>query len=271
MSASVSNTTQEMCVICYEDYQGKEISNVNKVVELACHHFYHIGCISESLIYQENGQRKLSCCYCTQEVAPSARAANAFANQEVFQARLEEIKEDYDYDNEVMESVSFVADLCNQLHDLSNSFPTQSNDAIANQENGKKLTNAIGELVIENKTIKEDLKSTVLQVLAAMITGDRALRSVDDEAKRWRSVPFENWPEKIKEKGVLVRYEYEGTRMRIPANHLKKRVDKIVVDALVSHYQQKAKDFSQSVRFWAPKVLGVVVVATLVKKALDRL
>ena len=40
MSASVSNTTQEMCVICYEDYQGKEISNVNKVVELACHHFY---------------------------------------------------------------------------------------------------------------------------------------------------------------------------------------------------------------------------------------
>ena len=275
MVTPILNSTQETCAICYKDYQDKEISDVTKVVELACRHFYHIDCISQSLICQEKGQRKLTCCYCNQVVAPLAQGANAFENQEVFQERLEEIRKDYDYDNEVIEAVSIVATLYTPLHDLSNAVPMESHDAGANQAEGEEqkpdFSQAVANLVIENETIKEDLKRIVIQILGTMMTGDRALRTVDGEAERWRGIPIENWPDKIKQEGVLVRYAaYEGTRMRIPANHLKKVADKIFADALMNHYHQKAENFLQSVRFWAPKVLGGVAVAVLAKKALDR-
>lgn len=242
MTVSVSNTTQEICVICHEDYQGKGIPDVTKAVELACHHFYHIGCIAQSLRYQEKEQRDLTCCYCNQKIALSARAANAFANQEIFQERLEEIRGDYNYDGEIIEAISVVSDLYNSLHNLSNSFPLDSNDVIANQENAKKLTSAISDLVIKNEMIKENLKTTVLQILSAMILGTRALRSVDGEARNWESIPFENWPNKVKQEGVLVRYEDEDIRIRISANHLKKVVDKIFMDALVDPYHKKTNN-----------------------------
>ena len=175
----------------------------------------------------------------------------------MFQARLEEIRKDYGYDSQLIESVPIVAALYDSIV------------AIINQEEGLNCTNSISDLVIKNEMIETNLKPTVLLILAAMLLGEQFSRTVDDEAKRWENVPFENWPKEIKEKGVLVRHQ--GIRIRISANHLKKRVDKIFVDALVSHYQQKAKDFSQSVRFWTPRVLGVVLVAALAKKALDRL
>ncbi|QZA59385.1 hypothetical protein [Candidatus Rhabdochlamydia porcellionis] len=196
MTVSISNTTQETCAICHEDYQGKEISDVTKIVELACHHFYHIGCIAQSLRYQENEQRDLACCYCNQKVALSARAANIFANQEIFQERLEEIREDYNYDGEVVEAISVLSSLYISLHDLSNSFKVEG------EGRRPDFSQAIGDLIIKNVEIKENLKATVLHILAAMLTGDQALRSVDGEAKRWRNIPFENWPDKIKQKGV---------------------------------------------------------------------
>ncbi|QYF48266.1 hypothetical protein RHABOEDO_000393 [Candidatus Rhabdochlamydia oedothoracis] len=268
MTTSISNTNQETCVICQEDYQEEKIFDVTKVVELACHHFYHIGCIAQSLRHQENGQRDLTCCYCTQKVALSTRSVHAFANQEVFQERLEEIREEYNYDDEVIEAVSAVADLNTSLNALSISFPLNSDDAIANQENAKKLTNAIFDLVIKNEMIKEDLKVTVLRILSAMVLGTRALRSVYDEARSWKSIPFEHWPRKIKEEGVLVRYEDEDIRIRISANQLKKVVDKIFVDALVSHYRKKAENFLQSARSWAPWILGGAAVTVLAAKKL---
>ncbi|MEK7340096.1 MAG: hypothetical protein AABZ92_05220 [Verrucomicrobiota bacterium] len=270
MATPVLNSTQETCAICHKDYQDKEISDVSRVVELACRHFCHIGCISKSLRDQENGQRGLT--HCNQKFTSSARAANVFTGQEIFQARLEEIGEDYDYDNEVMESVSVIADLYDSLHDLSNSFSMEPNDAVVNQAEEEELgfPKAVANLVIENKAINEDLKPTVLQILAVMVAGDRALRTVDGEAERWKNVSFENWPDKIKQEGVLVRYKDEDIRMRVSANHLKKVVDKIFVDVLMNHYQKKAENFLQSIRFWTPRVLGVVTVAVLAKKALDR-
>ena len=135
---------------------------------------------------------------------------------------------------------------------------------------GPNDANSISDLVIKNEMIETDLKPTVLLILAAMLLVEQFSRAVDDEAKRWESLPFEKWPKEIREKGVLVRHQ--GIRIRISANHLKKIIDKkVAIDALVNHYQQKAKDFSQTVCFWAPRVLGIVVVATLVKKVLDSL
>lgn len=156
MAAPISNTTQQTCAICHEDYQGKEISDVTKVVELACHHFYHIGCIAQSLRYQENGQRDMSCCYCNQKVASPAWAINVFAHQEIFQKRLEEIKKDYDYDNEVIAAASIVDCLYTSLHVLSNTVLMESHDAVAirwRRRTDLKFLSAIGDLVIKSEMI----------------------------------------------------------------------------------------------------------------------
>lgn len=187
MTTPILNITQKICTLCDKEYQKKEISDVAKVVELACHHFYHIGCLSQALRDQEGRQTELSCHYCTQVFAPPARAVNAFTDPEIFQARLKEIKEDYDYDSKVIEAISIIDSLYTPLHDLS--FLIESNDAIA--ENKEKLMNAIYDLVIKNEAIKEDLKGVVLRVLGAMLIGDRALRTVEGEARRWESTPFE--------------------------------------------------------------------------------
>jgi len=253
MTTPISNSTQEMCVICYEDYQDKEISNVNKIVELACHHFYHMDCISKSLSSQKDRRRDLTCCYCNQVIAFAPQNTDAFTSQEIFQARLKEIEEDCDYDSKVMESIPIVATLYHSL------------DAIVNQ--GEGVANSISDLVIQNEMIKEDLKQTVFFILSAMLLGEQFSRTVGSEAIRWKNVSFENWPDKIKQKGVLVRHK--DIRIRISANHLKKIIDKeVAIDALMNHYQQKAEDFLQSVRFWAPRVLGVFTVAILAKKTL---
>ena len=153
----------------------------------------------------------------------------------------------------------------------------EPHDAVANQMKGEEqepgFAQAVSDLVIKNEMIREDLKATVLRILSTMIIGDRALRTVDDEAERWGGIPFENWPDKIKEEGVLVRYKYEGTRMRIPANHFKKVVNKIFVDAVASHYHKKAENFLQSARSCAQWILGgvAVAVAVVVAKKLNRL
>lgn len=174
MTTSISNATQKI-LMCCENYQKKEISDVTKVVELACHHFHHISCLSKSRC-QKDKQPNLDCCYDNREFAPPAQEANPFANQEIFQARLEEIRGAYNYDKEVMEAIVVVADLYTSLHDLSNSL-LKSLDGVANQMEGEEqkpsFTQAIGDLVIKNEMIKEDLKTTVLRVLSIMITGDR--------------------------------------------------------------------------------------------------
>lgn len=273
MITLILNTTQETCVICHEDYQKKEIFDVTKVVELACHHFYHINCLSKAFRYQEARPTNLSCCYCTQEVALAALGVNAFADQEIFQARLEEIRGDYDYDNEVIEAASIVITLYTSLHDLSQTVPIELSNTLANpakEEQKVGFSEDVYDLIKRNQTIKEHLKRVVMQILGTMMTGDRALRSVDDEAERWGSVPFENWPDKIKKNGVLVRYECQDARIRVSANHLKKVADKIFEDALVSLDYKKADNLLQSIHVWAPKVLGVVLVAILAKKILDR-
>ncbi|QZA59384.1 hypothetical protein [Candidatus Rhabdochlamydia porcellionis] len=64
---------------------------------------------------------------------------------------------------------------------------------------------------------------------------------------------------------------YARDLIRISANHLKKVVDKIFVDALADHYHKKANNFLQSARSWTPWILGGVVAVILAKKALDRL
>lgn len=53
MTTPILNITQKICTLCDKEYQKKEISDVAKVVELACHHFYHIGCLSQALRDQE--------------------------------------------------------------------------------------------------------------------------------------------------------------------------------------------------------------------------
>lgn len=257
MTTSILDTTQETCTICHIPYQKGEISDVTKVVESACHHFYHIGCISQSLIHQRNTQTKLTCNSCAQEIVPLIQVVGFPADQEIFQAKLKEVKEEYDYDDKVMEAIPVVESLYTSLRDLLPLSPLESN-----QGDPKEIFVNTSKFIIENEAIRGDLKTTVLQIISYILTGDRVLRTIQGEADRWRMIPFENWPEKLKEKGVLVDYKYNNTRIpiRISANHLRKESDRLCLDFFLDHICSRVS--------W---ILGGIVVAVLAKRVLGRL
>lgn len=64
------------CSFCSVSYEKGELKDTDKVVELACHHFYHKGCIASLFREDKKNKKDLTCRICYQISIPKSEPAN---------------------------------------------------------------------------------------------------------------------------------------------------------------------------------------------------
>lgn len=216
MTISINNTSSGACLICHMDYTSMEREDTAKVVELACHHFYHLECLSPWLALNENGRQDLSCCYqCESSLLPK-RSQIGIITAEVVEKRFAEIQQNKDFSSR-SEAINCLA----LLKPHSNSIANLLNDITKTQgseESYKRFENWI----IAN--IPEDLRSMACSLSREVLENGKALRSLQQEIRHLATIPTTEWSTEIKEEGIPVYYG-KGTnefRMRVSSDYLQR-------------------------------------------------
>lgn len=216
MTISVTNTTNDTCHICHMDYTSIEREDTAKVVELACHHFYHLSCLSPWLSLNEKENRDLSCCYQCEASWVPKRSHPESITAEFVKQRLAEIEQ-----NEEYRSQSEVIHCLAQLKPHCRSIATRLQDIGATQgskESYEKLKN----WVIEN--VQEKLRATACEVINEVVQGAQALRNLEQETRYWATIPLANWSTEMNKEGVSVYYEadHDQCRMRVSKDYIQR-------------------------------------------------
>lgn len=217
MTISVTNTTSDVCLICHENYTSTERADTAKVVELACHHFYHLDCVSPWFAQNENATVDLACCYqCEPSLMPKRSHPDSIINAETVERRFSELEQ-----NQNLSSRSELINCLEQLKPHSNSIANLLNGIVqsgGSEDSYKRLKNWI----IAN--VQEESRSMACLVTNEILQGASALRSLPQEIKRLAAIPITDWAKEIKEEGVPVYYSDSNGeyRMRVSKDYLQR-------------------------------------------------
>lgn len=231
MIAIGRNTTYLSCPICSEDYAKCEVRDTKKVVEVVCSHFFHIKCIESWNNHLEETNRPLSCGYCNQIYAePRNQNLHVFKNRDSFNSVLEDLKESYSYDSIATEAFIQVSNIVEKIFKIQQDLDRIETE-ITDQERSEFFIEDIKTLVVNTKEIKDELKGSVICAIGAVLSNDGCFRTLTGESRRWRGVPLDQFPEKIREEGVLV---YIGEfKVRVSADYLHRSTSTVLIDDVV--------------------------------------
>lgn len=218
MTISTMNTTSEICPICYINYADKEREDTKKVIQLACHHFYHMDCLASWFLIIEANRQDLFCCYCNQFLMPKKQLSNTFTLQ-TLQASFERIEKnpDFRYDPYLILCLMRFKSLSDSLLDLLNNdlYPYDIPETI------KRCSAWVRD------NIEEDLVLIADQLISEIHNGGNALRTLEEEIKHYRRVPYERWPKEIGVLGIPIYHSVNGGtlfRTRISKEYLERAV-----------------------------------------------
>ncbi len=226
---AASNQTTSTCCICLEDYMKSETEKVRKVVEINCGHYFHVDCLKGAARVQETYNEGLSCCYCRQLYAyPIVEHNNKpLTNKSEFLKVLQQIRDDYAYDETAIAATFCIQELFDPLSTLTKDHA----------ENPTAFIEAIRDLICNAPSIKDELKGNALMVISAMISQGGCLRSLKGEARRWAGVPIDKYPESLRTRGVMVCME--GTRVRISAKYLHRASAEILLEDIADEIKER--------------------------------
>jgi len=239
MITRTQNQTTSGCCICLEPYQNKEQDKARQVVELWCHHYFHTQFFAQAISVQERNLHSaefrdegLRCSYCNQIYATRGEATkDVLENQAHFMEATKRIRQDYAYD---IPAVKATFRLERLYSELNTGYLTHS------------LTQNFVDYFVQliKEKIEEDLQADACRVLGAMLNQKGCLRSLEGEARRWRGVPLEKYPERIKREGVLV--FFQDSRVRISADYLHRISNEVLIEDTVDALKQHA-EYIQSI------------------------
>lgn len=216
MTISINNISSDACLICHEDYTSGEREDTAKVVELACHHFYHLDCISPWLALNENTGQDLSCCYqCEASLLPK-RFHPAIINSEVVEERFAEIEQNPNFGSRP-EVINCLAHLKRHSNSIANLLKD-----IAETEGNEHSFERFQNWIIAN--VQEESRSVACLLINEVLQGGQVLQSLEQEIKYLATLPITERYTEIKEEGVPVYYG-EGTdefRMRVSKDYLQR-------------------------------------------------
>lgn len=216
MTISINNISSDACLICHEDYTSGEREDTAKVVELACHHFYHLDCISPWLALNENTGQDLSCCYqCEASLLPK-RFHPAIINSEVVEERFAEIEQNPNFGSRP-EVINCLA----HLKPHSDSIANLLNDIVQTQGSADSYER-FKDWIVAN--IQEDFYAMAFLLCAEVIDNGKVLRFLDQEIRYLAALPITKRSTEIKEEGVPVYYGElpNQFRMRVSKDYLER-------------------------------------------------
>lgn len=216
MTISSINVTAGVCPICHEDYTVKEKADTAKVVELACHHFYHLDCLSPWFALNESRGQNLACCYQCERSSVLKRSHLRVITSETVKRRLAEIKENPDFGSQ-----SEVLYCLAQLEPHANSIANLLNDLIETS-NSDASFERFENWIIAN--VQEELRPIACLLIREVLEKAHTLRSLQQEISHLAAIPMTKWSTAIKEEGVPVYYG-EGNnefRMRVSKDYIQR-------------------------------------------------
>lgn len=216
MTISINNISSDACLICHEDYTSGEREDTAKVVELACHHFYHLDCISPWLVLNENAGQDLSCCYqCEASLLPK-KFYPEIINSEVVEERFAKIEQNPDFG-----SRPEVINCLVHLKPHSNSIATLLKD-LAETGSIEDSCERFMNWIIAN--VEEESRSIACLLINEALQGAQVLKSLEQEIRYLAALPITERSTEIKEEGVPVYYGESPNefRMRVSKDYLER-------------------------------------------------
>lgn len=235
---SANNATRENCPFCVEEYTENEFKNPLLVVELNCGHFFHFKCLGEienramslnftgiridEILEEEKEPTSLqgrievlkdiglACIYCEQLYASGFFFTRVpLGDKEEFLRRLKQIGEEYEYDPTVLAAIPTVETLFPSLlamgqKDIKNNFDS--------------WIVSVFSLIEANHEIKD--KEIVKSIMTLVMCPNGALRNLEKEARRWKNIPFEEYPKRFREQGVKVYIANRVCFIRVSAAYI---------------------------------------------------
>lgn len=220
-----NNTTYETCPICAEDYTDIERNDTQKVVQLACTHFFHMECLGSWFSNNEREGLDLSCGYCSQLSMPKYNPINSIT-LETFAKSLEKLEK-----NATLETDPKRIPCLTKLRTLSDSLINLLNNlSLIDESNVQKSVEMVKNWIKSN--IDTELQRTAMQIILELSVGGGALKTLDDEVRHLSNLPYNKWPEEIENSGVPVYHKVDGKliRMRVSKNYLERAVGHRVCD-----------------------------------------
>lgn len=186
------NITYDTCAICQENCTDVEKYNTKKIVELACHHFYHMNCINHWFA-QNCGKLEYLSCHCKQ-FSIKKRLSRDFLTPKMVITFLEEVKQDPNYqtDKNVMNCIV-------ELHRLIEPLVALLKDMNSFQD----LRRHKYETWIKNN-IDTRLQKTADILIKKLFRGFDVAADLQERVNYLSHVPYEKWPMDTEKLGVPV-------------------------------------------------------------------
>lgn len=216
MTISINNTSSDACLICHADYTNGEREDTAKIVELACHHFYHLDCLSPWFVLNENRGQDLTCCYqCEASLLPK-KSQLEIVNVEILEKRFAEIQQNSDFGSqlEVINSLAHLKPHSQSIANLLNDI-LQTRGSADSYEKFK-------DWIVAN--IQKDFYSMAFLLCGEVIDNGKVLRCLEQEIRRLAALPITERSTEIKEEGVPVYYGKRPNefRMRVSKDYLER-------------------------------------------------
>lgn len=257
MTIPVGNSTQEMCVVCGVDYAKNEIENTDKIVELACRHFYHINCISNWIEHRISEKKDLSCCFCNQVFVHNPMRMSFLSNKEDFIHLLEHAKETSIFKKDI-NSINYILsheDLFNEIYNTIASFTNSmvNHDSLPIDELGlifsNDLTKCVNKYTCHNVELSLNLLETMHVVFRLASRGIIPPLPTVLRMRQWENVPFIYWPTELKKTGIYINITLDNEKkipMRISAEHFKRMIFQQKKEAVLSRLDKNLKEINSS-------------------------
>lgn len=243
MTIYLNNSLPATCSFCNENYKKGEVENTAKVIELACHHFFHKKCIASKFKSDEDNRQDLTCHSCNQISIP-ARVSVNFHNlsSEDIRAHFSAIRQDpyYSLQPQFLDAVDELESRLDSVEvllrtllshiQLSQPNISQREKDIKNEAIKTSFTNWISVNIPSNSQWLSG------KIIADFFAQDRALRTLYKEAEYLSSIEPNSRFHRIPEEGVPVLDDSNNSQFKM-------RVSKDYMLRRVKDYQSKQKYF----------------------------
>lgn len=221
MTVSINNSTYDNCPICGEEYSVDPRTDTQKIVELSCHHFFHMDCISDWFYSKQKEGQDLTCGYCTQLSIPKMHIRNSFTQTDLTDF-FAQIKQDavslrnHDLIDCVEHLKPHLTSLLNTLNDF---VPIQQENAII--ENSNRIDNWV------KGTVEKKFQGMACHLIKQLYVGSTVVSPLQEEVVHLAKIPYSQWPEKAERNGFSVLHflnDGKWVKISVSKQHMEREV-----------------------------------------------